>query len=821
MSTEKKKKGQLESTQSNTKNKLSAEKKMTAKIPDLNFKIKKLEKELIHTKELLEETTGYYKTLHEEYQKKEHEVMRLHEIERKYKEQTSELNKLKISFEIKNNDQTSELNKLKVSYGKIKNDFLKANDKANSALCKQSSLKSSESQKKNLNSKISDLNQIIVEHKTKAEMVEHLQQTIENANSEIQVLSNLTEQKKSTEERLLAQYNQAKLELNEIPKLVEKTKKLENTITKNNLTIDDLNKKQFSSEIVIAQIPQLQKSINDAGLEINRLRDIAHDADKRKSQTEVLYKVFEKKCMVIPGLNEQIGGLKQEIQDLDVVITSKDSDLKAMEDCYKDEFSNLEKLHIDEMTNLEKLHINGLENIAKLNESINELKKELSEKNSTIQNQQQEFSLLDQEKDRFQRQVYEIPIMESVLKHTKEQSMILNEKILELTQGNLAQQQEIEDFKATIQDKEDWHKTTIQEKDDQLKATIQDREDLIVNTGYEKEVFHKCIQEHQEEIDYYRTRYFNAEKCLEVIPELEFQIKDLKQQKESLKNEVEKVSKEAADALIQIQNIKSDYGRCQYENEQHCGEIDRTHRKISDLDVLLQEKNSKISESFAIQSENQILKENLEREKITIAQRLDDITQLQRQKKELEKELTHHQDSLRQMDIDYSLKLADREKWASDLQLRSSGISEAYHLSEELKYKLENEIKNLKLKIAQLEKENFRLCAQEITSRKAYEENKELEHRVSHMNRDCEEWMNKYSKARAESNHFWPEYQVQKMENESMRNACDDHVYDTEKKAALINTLQMKLVCAQSELDRISKRDATVVPVEMVNFTLR
>ena len=88
--------------------------------------------------------------------------------------------------------------------------------------------------------------------------------------------------------------------------------------------------------------------------------------------------------MVIPGLNEQIGGLKQEIQDLDVVITSKDSDLKAMEDCYKDEFSNLEKLHIDEMTNLEKLHINGLENIAKLNESINELKKELSEKNSTI-----------------------------------------------------------------------------------------------------------------------------------------------------------------------------------------------------------------------------------------------------------------------------------------------------------------------------------------------------------------------------------------------------------------------------------------------------
>ena len=90
---------------------------------------------------------------------------------------------------------------------------------------------------------------------------------------------------------------------------------------------------------------------------------------------------------------------------------------------------------------------------------------------------------------------------------------------------------------------------------------------MIVNTGYEKEVFHKCIQEHQEEIDYYRTRYFNAEKCLEVIPELEFQIKDLKQQKESLKNEVEKVSKEAADALIQIQNIKSDYGRCQYENE--------------------------------------------------------------------------------------------------------------------------------------------------------------------------------------------------------------------------------------------------------------
>ena len=762
MSTPRKNQKELESALNDTKNKLFVERKITAKIPELNFKIRRLEDEQIRTKELLDETTSYYKTLHEEYQKKEQEVTELHDIERKF------------------NQQKSELSKIMGSYAKMEKDFAKANDKANSTLSLQYSLTAAEYTKTNLNSKITELNKIIIETKKKADMVDIFEKTLEKAKSQIMGLSNLAEQKSASEAQLLNQYKQVKNELSKIPQLTEKIKKLEDKLKTNNSKIEGLNKNQFASEVAISQIHPLTNQLRFKTEEVSNLKNLVHDSDKKKTEIEVLYKVFEKKCLVIPELNQQIGAIRQELHERDFTIGQKNSELQSLEINYNNE----------------------LLNIGILNETICQLNLESEEKTKTIQNKQQEFTNLEFEKNQLQKENSEIPAMESALKYTKHQIMVLDQKILELNQIHLSKEKDVQSMHRNI---------------GELKFTIQDRENTIININDEQNKLLKNIKNLKQEVEHYRTKYLESEKSSKIIPDQENQLSNLKTKNNTLENILDTKSNEAAEDLAQIKKQEIEQSQTKFEISKNSSENKQHLKIINDLNQQLSEKNTKIGEQSETQTENQKQKESLDFSKKSLAYQLDYTIQLELGKKELEAKILNCNDTRIQAEMNNALKLAEKEKlliekdnWVCDLQEKSTQLSDAFYKSEEAKESLAIELKCLKQEATELEKENVRLSCQEILREKAYEDRNGLEEKIEDMEKDLDGWMQRYSKTKDELYNFMPRYQNLQEENECMKVACEDHVHEMEKKAVLINKLQTRLVGVLSELDRIKKTDAPV-----------
>jgi len=306
----------------------------------------------------------------------------------------------------------------------------------------------------------------------------------------------------------------------------------------------------------------------------------------------------------------------------------------------------------------------------------------------------------------------------------------------------------------------------------------------------------------------YRTKLIGAENNLKFIPSLEAQVKNLVEEKNKFKDQLNETyydigklksdNKELDSKLAVIPNLEDIVSNLRGDNE----------RAQTTITVLSQQ-NGEFKSRISL-LETDLLQITLMEKKVEMVYANLDGANQKLQENEITRDSlikTIHQreEEVRNSAIGFSGRESELTTIIRDLQTRNDLTNRQLEQAENAKKVLLEENSKLGNRVTECTSQLSMNKGIEIQIQTMSNDKKSLEKSVMGLSTELDGYRDKYLRQKMDFDRFMEDYDSMREKFDRLQIICDDHVEEIEKKAIAMSKMQMRMVCLMAELDRLTK----------------